>query len=60
MDRLSGRVVLITGSTGIAAATAERAAAEGASWMRTASLTPPSPPTSMSFTLGSGILGRAC
>ena len=30
-DRLKGRVVLITGSTGIAAATAERAAAEGAS-----------------------------
>ena len=30
-DRLAGRVVLITGSTGIAAATAERAAAEGAS-----------------------------
>lgn len=29
--RLAGRVVLITGSTGIAAATAERAAAEGAS-----------------------------
>lgn len=29
--RLDGRVVLITGSTGIAAATAERAAAEGAS-----------------------------
>jgi NAD(P)-dependent dehydrogenase (short-subunit alcohol dehydrogenase family) len=31
MTRLAGRVVLITGSTGIAAATAERAAAEGAS-----------------------------
>ena len=31
MDRLSGRVVLITGSTGIGAATAERAAAESAS-----------------------------
>jgi NAD(P)-dependent dehydrogenase (short-subunit alcohol dehydrogenase family) len=31
MDRLAGRVVLITGSTGIGAATAERAAAEGAS-----------------------------
>ena len=31
MARLSGRVVLITGSTGIGAATAERAAAEGAS-----------------------------
>lgn len=30
-DRLAGRVVLITGSTGIAAATAQRAAAEGAS-----------------------------
>ena len=30
-DRLAGRVVLITGSTGIAAATAERAGAEGAS-----------------------------
>jgi NAD(P)-dependent dehydrogenase (short-subunit alcohol dehydrogenase family) len=30
MTRLAGRVVLITGSTGIAAATAERAAAEGA------------------------------
>jgi NAD(P)-dependent dehydrogenase (short-subunit alcohol dehydrogenase family) len=31
MDRLAGRVVLITGSTGIGAATAERATAEGAS-----------------------------
>ena len=31
MARLAGRVVLITGSTGIGAATAERAAAEGAS-----------------------------
>ena len=31
MTRLAGRVLLITGSTGIAAATAERAAAEGAS-----------------------------
>lgn len=31
MDRLSGRVLLITGSTGIGAATAERATAEGAS-----------------------------
>lgn len=31
MDRLSGRVILITGSTGIAAATALRCAAEGAS-----------------------------
>jgi NAD(P)-dependent dehydrogenase (short-subunit alcohol dehydrogenase family) len=31
MERLSGRVVLVTGSTGIGAATAERAAAEGAS-----------------------------
>jgi NAD(P)-dependent dehydrogenase (short-subunit alcohol dehydrogenase family) len=31
MGRLDGRVVLVTGSTGIAAATARRAAAEGAS-----------------------------
>jgi NAD(P)-dependent dehydrogenase (short-subunit alcohol dehydrogenase family) len=31
MDRLAGRVVLVTGSTGIAAATAARADAEGAS-----------------------------
>jgi NAD(P)-dependent dehydrogenase (short-subunit alcohol dehydrogenase family) len=31
MDRLAGRAILITGTTGIAAATAERAAAEGAS-----------------------------
>ena len=31
MTRLAGRVVLVTGSTGIAAATAERAASEGAS-----------------------------
>ena len=31
MDRLRARVILITGSTGIAAATAERCAAEGAS-----------------------------
>jgi NAD(P)-dependent dehydrogenase (short-subunit alcohol dehydrogenase family) len=31
MTRLTGRVVLVAGSTGIAAATAERAAAEGAS-----------------------------
>ncbi len=31
MTRLAGRIVLVTGSTGIAAATAERAAAEGAS-----------------------------
>ena len=31
MDRLNGRVILITGSTGIAAATASRCAAEGAS-----------------------------
>jgi NAD(P)-dependent dehydrogenase (short-subunit alcohol dehydrogenase family) len=31
MDRLADRVVLVTGSTGIAAATAERAAGEGAS-----------------------------
>jgi NAD(P)-dependent dehydrogenase (short-subunit alcohol dehydrogenase family) len=31
MDRLAGRVVIVTGSTGIAAATAARAAAEGAS-----------------------------
>ena len=31
MDRLADRVVLVTGSTGIAAATADRAAAEGAS-----------------------------
>lgn len=31
MTRLAGRVVLVAGSTGIAAATAERAAAEGAS-----------------------------
>ncbi len=31
MTRLVGKVVLVTGSTGIAAATAERAAAEGAS-----------------------------
>lgn len=31
MDRLRDRAILITGSTGIAAATAERAAAEGAS-----------------------------
>ncbi|HSL77819.1 MAG TPA: SDR family oxidoreductase [Candidatus Limnocylindrales bacterium] len=30
-DRLTGRMVLVTGSTGIAAATAERAAREGAS-----------------------------
>jgi NAD(P)-dependent dehydrogenase (short-subunit alcohol dehydrogenase family) len=30
MDRLRGRAILITGSTGIAAATAERATAEGA------------------------------
>ena len=31
MDRLRDRVILITGSTGIAAATARRAVAEGAS-----------------------------
>jgi NAD(P)-dependent dehydrogenase (short-subunit alcohol dehydrogenase family) len=31
VDRLSGRVILITGSTGIAAATAERCATEGGS-----------------------------
>ena len=31
MDRLAGRAILVTGTTGIAAATAERTAAEGAS-----------------------------